>query len=130
MPKKPRKREYLPPTHEVVNKKETAPRMRRSRPSSGGRGGGQWRLPPEPSLRRTLRRLPIYFLILFALQFFLMGDQAEKDNLSPAQRAFYASVTAGMVTLAFAPFMYWMERWSYRMQKRRYERDHGTGGDG
>lgn len=124
--KKPRKREYIPPVHEVLNKKESTPRAARggaatSRGRSGG-GARQHRVPPEPSLRRTLRRLPVYFAILLALQYFLVDEEAAK-KLSTWQRLNLSAMYAAVVTLAFAPFMYWMEKWSYRMQMKRLQRD-------
>jgi hypothetical protein len=130
--KKPRKREYNPPSHEVVNKKETGPRVQRSAPPKGRAGGagagaraGQVRLPPEPSIKRTMKRLPVYFVILLALQYFLIDEEAAKDY-SQLERVAISALYALLVTVAFAPFMYWMERWSYRMQMKRIN----PGGDG
>ena len=132
--RKPRKREYVPPTHEVLNKKDVAPRKRGEGPQPGPRGAAAgrprgYRVPPPPSWRRTLRRLPIYFLLLFALQYFLVDGKAAQD-LTTGQRVGLSALYALVVTIVFAPFMYWMERWSYGVQMRRIEKDGGLGAGG
>jgi hypothetical protein len=104
--RKPRKRAYTPPQNEVSNKRQHAPR------SKSARGGGTRNSyqPQPPSWRRTLRRLPIYFIIIFGLQYFVLKSA---EDLSKNERLLQALGTAAIVTLAFAPFMHLMDRMSY-----------------
>jgi hypothetical protein len=122
--KKARKRAYIPPSSEVVNKRERAETTRTVRSSaqrSGGGGRGSYEY-PTPSLGRTLKRLPIYFLMLFALQYFLLNNEGKVDGID---LVIAAGATAGLVTLVFAPFMHMMDRMAYN----RYQRKMGAGSD-
>ena len=71
---------------------------------------------PKPTLQRTLKRLPIYFLLIFALQFFFTKT---KGDVSTVDRVLVAATLAAVVTVIFAPFMHMMDRFAYnRYQKR------------
>lgn len=114
--KKTRKRAYIPPSSEVVNRRERTETTRTERVSTQ-RAQGPQRHPgyPVPSLGRTLRRLPIYFVMILALQYFL-----NPQKLEGADRWIASGIAAGVVTLIFAPFMHMMDRLAYnRWQKRQ-----------
>jgi hypothetical protein len=119
--KKARKRAYIPPAHEVVNRRErTAPSrtQRAATPRGGAQGtGGQAYQYPVPGIRRTLRRLPIYFVLIFALQYFLAGQ--EQQGMETSQRLMFAATTSAFVTVLFAPFMHVMDKWAYSRYLRR-----------
>lgn len=120
--KKIRKREYIPPSHEVVNRKErttSAPRVTKSTRTAAPRGGGargQYEY-PQPSWRRTFKRLPIYFLLIFALQYFMPSEAAK--NSSDSERLFVAAGLAAVITIVFAPFMHMMDRMAYNRWLKR-----------
>jgi hypothetical protein len=120
--KKARKRAYIPPASEVVNKRERSETTRTQRTSApraqGGRPAYEY---PTPSLRRTLKRLPVYFLMIFALQYFLLSREGKVEG---TDLFVAAAATAGLVTVIFAPFMHMMDRMAYG----RYQRK--LGGDG
>src|SRR5688500_18811436 len=99
--KKTRKRAYIPPSSEVVNRRERTETTRTERVSTQ-RAQGPRQHPgyPVPSLGRTLRRLPIYFVMILALQYFL-----NPQKLEGADRWIASAIAAGVVTLIFAPFM-------------------------
>jgi hypothetical protein len=119
--KKARKRAYIPPSNEVVNRRErsaTSRTQRASRPGPArGAGARQQYEYPMPGLKRTARRLPIYFLLIFALQYFLMGQ--EQQDLSTSQRVASAALVAAFITVLFAPFMHVMDKWAYTRYLRR-----------
>lgn len=116
--KKPRKRAYIPPSHEVVHKQHRAAgsTSRSARTAPRARAAGAYEY-PVPSLSRTLRRLPVYFVLIFALQFYLLGTGAKV--MSMADRAAFAALQAGLVTLMFAPFMHVMDRFAYNRYLKR-----------
>ena len=72
---------------------------------------------PTPSLKRTLKRLPIYFVLILALQYFL--SRSEHPNDSAARLLAFAAAQAAIVTLVFAPFMHWMDKLSYNRWLKR-----------
>jgi hypothetical protein len=121
--KKTRKRAYIPPSSEVVNRKAHTTSSARSRPAgrSGGAGANNPRsanyVYPTPSLKRTLKRLPIYFLLIFALQVWLLGN--DKKDISTSDRVLFAAAQAANVTIVFAPFMHWMDKLSYNRWLKR-----------
>ena len=114
--KKTRKRAYIPPSQEVANRRERVAGHASVRPGSRAATGRNGTPYPVPSLRRTLRRLPIYFGLIFALQFYLLGTGKE---LSAGERLQYAALQAGLVTLCFAPFMHMMDRFAYNRFLKR-----------
>ncbi|MCW2923753.1 MAG: hypothetical protein JWM98_1157 [Thermoleophilia bacterium] len=123
--KKARKRAYIPPSSEVVNRRERTETTRTQRGSTarpprgaarGGRGGADF-VYPEPSWGRTLKRLPIYFVMIFALQY-LLGGEAAKD-MDTQKRLIYALGSAAFVTVLFAPFMHMMDRFAYNRSLKR-----------
>lgn len=122
--RKAKKTAYIPPAHEIENKREHKPRAQRAQRSS--RGAGRRREPPPPSWRRVLKKLPLYFLLLFALQYSLSGNQYD-DN---GARAFAAAVQAAVVSVAFLPFMYYLERGQYRRWQTRMQRERSHKEDG
>lgn len=118
--RKPRKRDYIPPTNEVLNRKEraSAPTGRAARPARGAanaRGGRSAYVYPEPSLSRTLRRLPVYFVMIFILQYFLLKTDADATQ---TQRLLAAGTVSLLVTVVFAPFMHVMDKFSYNRWKK------------
>ncbi|MCW2961535.1 MAG: hypothetical protein JWM90_1922 [Thermoleophilia bacterium] len=70
---------------------------------------------PKPTLQRTLKRLPIYFLMIFALQYFIIGGETDGTR----ERLTYAALQAAIVTIAFAPFMHMMDRFAYNRYVKR-----------
>lgn len=118
--KKTRKRAYIPPSNEVVNRRERTPARRAERVHRTQQGRGSARQPyayPQPSLRRTLRRLPIYFVLIFALQYFLAPASAQ--DLPTSERLMLAASSAAFVTVLFAPFMHVMDRFAYNRYLKR-----------
>jgi hypothetical protein len=121
--KKARKRAYIPPSNEVVNRRERpaassrVDRNQRAAMSQRGAGGRQAYAYPKPSLQRTLKRLPIYFVLIFALQYFFAGQNAK--DADTAQRLLIAVSSAAFVTILFAPFMHVMDRFAYNRYLRR-----------
>jgi hypothetical protein len=121
--KKTRKRAYIPPTSEVVNRKERTT-VTSSRPARGAasapRGANNPRsanyVYPTPSFKRTAKRLPIYFLLIFALQYWQYGSH---DDVNATSRTLMALGTAAAITLVFAPFMHWMDKLSYNRWLKR-----------
>jgi len=116
--RKPRKREYIPPVHEVVNKKD-AVRTKRPAPAVSRRSP-DWR-PPEPTWRRTLRRVPVYFVLLFGLNWFMMSGA--KTDYTRNEIVTQSLLTAALYAVLFIPILYWMERWTYSKSIKRIERD-------
>ena len=115
--KKARKRAYIPPSSEVVNKRERTETTRTQRVPSAQRGAARVYEYPVPSLKRTLRRLPIYFAMIFALQYWLLGQ--DKKGPEGTDLLVAAAATAGLVTVMFAPFMHMMDRLAYNRHQRR-----------
>lgn len=118
--KKTRKRAYIPPSNEVVNRRERTParRAERAQRTQPGRGGPRPAYAyPQPSLRRTLRRLPIYFVLILALQYFLAPASAR--DLPTSERLMLAASSAAFVTILFAPFMHVMDRFAYNRYLKR-----------
>jgi hypothetical protein len=115
--KKARKRAYIPPSSEVVNKRERSETTRTHRTSApraqGGRPAYEY---PTPSLGRTLKRLPIYALLIFGMQFYLLGQEHKLDT---QHRLIAAAGFAAVITLCFAPFMHMMDRMAYNRQQKR-----------
>jgi hypothetical protein len=115
--KKARKRAYIPPANEVVNRRERSEAQRRApRASTASRGGRQAYEYPQPSLKRTAKRLPIYFLLIFAFQYWAVGQE---QDLATTQRLAYAAMVAGFISILFAPFMHVMDKWAYARYLRR-----------
>lgn len=118
--KKSRKRAYIPPSSEVVNRRERTEATSRpaARPARGSnqRGSANYQY-PLPSLKRTAKRLPIYFLLIFGLQFYLLQDA--KGDSSTGEIALFAAGQAGIVTLVFAPFMHLMDKLAYNRWLKR-----------
>lgn len=118
--KKARKRAYIPPSNEVVNRREraaAAPRVDRTQRAAQQQRGGKAFVPPKPSIGRTLKRLPLYFVLIFALQYWFAGQNAK--DADTMQRLLIASSSAAFVTIMFAPFMHVMDRFAYNRHLRR-----------
>jgi hypothetical protein len=113
--KKTRKRAYIPPSHEVVNRRERSENTTTRHATRANSANRSSLAVPPPSWRRTARKLPIYFLLIFALQYFMLAEA----NYAPAQRLGIAAMQAGLVTLAFAPFMHMMDRFAYNRYLKR-----------
>jgi hypothetical protein len=117
--KKSRKRAYIPPSHEVVNRRErteTTRTHRTSAPRGSRTPGPAGREILPPSWARTLRRLPIYAVLIFAMQFYLLGQEHKLDT---AHRLIAAAGFAVVITICFAPFMHMMDRMAYNRQQKR-----------
>lgn len=119
--KKARKRAYIPPSAEVVNRKErttSSPRVQRTQATRGGAAGarGQYAY-PKPSFRRTAKRLPIYFVLIFALQYWFAGQDAR--GFDTQERLVFAAGSAAFVTVLFAPFMHIMDKFAYTRYLRK-----------
>lgn len=117
--KKARKRAYIPPSSEVVNRKEratTGPRTQRTQATRGAGARGQY-VYPTPSLKRTLKRLPVYFVLIFALQYFFAGQDPKFDTTN--EKLVFAAGSAAFVTILFAPFMHVMDKFAYNRYLRR-----------
>lgn len=115
--RKTRKRAYIPPSSEVVNRRERTETTRteraRQRTQPGPRQNAGY---PVPSFGRTLRRLPIYFVMILALQYYLNPQKLEGGD-----RWMAAALAAGIVTLIFAPFMHMMDRLAYNRWLKRQQ---------
>ena len=119
--KKARKRAYIPPSSEVVNRRETTSRAKPSG-GAGGRASGRTNargeyVYPTPSLQRTAKRLPVYFVLIFALQYYLLGTGSKPVDGS--DRLVFALGQAALVTVFFAPFMHVMDRVAYNRYLKR-----------
>jgi len=78
------------------------------------RGGRAVRVPPPPSWERAARRSLILGAVIFAL-FFVLGSKNGGHNLPTALGL------AGLYTLLFVPFTYFLDRFSYNRWQRRAE---------
>ena len=118
--KKARKRAYIPPSAEVVNRKErttSSPRVQRTQAARGAAGPrGQYNY-PTPSLKRTLKRLPVYFVLIFALQYWFAGQ--DERGFDTQERLIFAAGSASFVTVLFAPFMHIMDKFAYSRYLRK-----------
>lgn len=118
--KKRRKRAYIPPANEVVNQRERSngqARVQKTTAKSNARGARTQPQYPVPSLARTARRLPIYFVMIFALQYWVIGS--EQPDLATGQRLMQSGMIAAFITVLFAPFMHIMDKWAYTRYLRR-----------
>jgi hypothetical protein len=77
----------------------------------GGRGG---RVPSPPSWERAARRSLILGAVIFAL-FFVLGSKNGGHNVLSALGL------AGLYTLLFIPFTYFLDRFAYTRFQRRAE---------
>lgn len=114
--RKPRKRAYIPPSHEVVNKREPTEQVRtvRNAPRGGAAGAGGKRefIMEPPTWRRTMRRVPVYMVMIFAMQYFFTKGSSQ-------ERLRDAAISAAAITVAFLPMMFLMERWQYTRWLRK-----------
>ena len=78
-------------------------------PQRGGRAG---RVPPPPSWERAARRSLILGAVIFAL-FFVLGAKNGGHNIASALGL------AGLYTLLFIPFTYFLDRFAYNRFQRR-----------
>jgi len=77
----------------------------------GGRGG---RVPPPPSWERAAKRSLILGAVIFAL-FYVLGSKNGGHNIASALGL------AGLYTLLFIPFTYFLDRFAYNRFQRRTE---------
>lgn len=112
--KKIRKRAYIPPSNEVQNRKERVVSKTERRPSNNSRANF---VPPTPSIKRTAKRLPIYFVMVLALQFYLL-NRAEPSR-SNLDLLLFAGAQSAIVTLVLAPFMHLMDKTAYNRWLKR-----------
>jgi hypothetical protein len=85
----------------------------KAQPQRGGRAG---RVPPPPSWERAARRSLILGAVIFAL-FLVLGSKNGGHNLPTALGL------AGLYTLLFVPFTYFLDRFAYNRWQRRTEQD-------
>jgi hypothetical protein len=83
----------------------------KAQPQRGGRAG---RVPPPPSWERAARRSLILGAVIFAL-FFVLNSNKSGNNLARALGL------AGLYTLLFIPFTYFLDRFAYNRFQRRAE---------
>lgn len=76
------------------------------------RGGRAGRVPPPPSWERAARRSLILGAVIFAL-FFVLGAKNGGYNIASALGL------AGLYTLLFIPFTYFLDRFAYNRFQRR-----------
>jgi hypothetical protein len=81
----------------------------KAQPQRGGRAG---RVPPPPSWERAARRSLILGAVIFAL-FFVLGAKNGGHNIASALGL------AGLYTLLFIPFTYFLDRFAYNRFQRR-----------
>ena len=81
----------------------------KAQPRRGGRAG---RVPPPPSWERAARRSLILGAVIFAL-FFVLGAKNGGHNVASALGL------AGLYTLLFIPFTYFLDRFAYNRFQRR-----------
>ena len=81
----------------------------KAQPQRGGRTG---RVPPPPSWQRAARRSLILGAVIFAL-FFVLGAKNGGHNIASALGL------AGLYTLLFIPFTYFLDRFAYNRFQRR-----------
>jgi hypothetical protein len=83
----------------------------KAQPQRGGRAG---RVPSPPSWERAARRSLILGAVIFAL-FFVLGAKNGGHNIASALGL------AGLYTLLFIPFTYFLDRFAYNRFQRRAE---------
>jgi hypothetical protein len=90
----------------------------KAQPQRGGRAG---RVPPPPSWERAARRSLILGAVIFAL-FFVLGAKNGGHNIASALGL------AGLYTLLFIPFTYFLDRFAYNRFQRRAGQQGGQKG--
>jgi hypothetical protein len=83
----------------------------KTQPQRGGRAG---RVPPAPSWQRAARRAFILGAVIFAL-FYVLGSKNGNHHIGSAL------ALAGLYTLLFIPFTYYIDRFSHKRWQRRVE---------
>ena len=122
--KKPRKRPYVQPPHEVENRKErpageTRRPTRRQQPELRDSKGRRVRPVEPPSWKRSIRRAPLVFVLFFGLQYFLSGSLGATSDLSTEDRLIRAAFQGIFMTVLFVPLSYYMDRFMYRFYLRK-----------
>ena len=92
-------------------KRENGKPKAKAQPQRGGRAG---RVPPPPSWERAARRSLILGAVIFAL-FYVLGSKNGGHNIASALGL------AGLYTLLFIPFTYFLDRFAYNRFQRRTE---------
>jgi hypothetical protein len=87
------------------------PRIQQQQQRRGGRAG---RVPQPPSWERAARRSLILGAVIFAL-FLVLGSKSGSHNIPSALGL------AGLYTLLFIPFTYFLDRFAYTRFQRRVE---------
>jgi len=95
----------------VLEKRDNGKPKAKAQPQRGGRAG---RIPPPPSWERAARRSLILGAVIFAL-FFVLSSKKGGHNIPTALGL------AGLYTLLFVPFTYFLDRFAYNRWQRRTE---------
>ena len=95
----------------VPEKRDNGTPRAKAQPQRGGRAG---RVPPPPSWERAARRSLILGAVIFAL-FFVLNSKKGGNNIASALGL------AGLYTLLFIPFTYFLDRFAYNRFQRRAE---------
>jgi hypothetical protein len=95
----------------ALEKRDNEKPKAKAQPQRGGRAG---RVPPPPSWERAARRSLILGAVIFAL-FFVLGSKNGGHNIPTALGL------AGLYTLLFVPFTYFLDRFAYNRWQRRAE---------
>jgi hypothetical protein len=85
------------------------PKAQQQQQQRGGRAG---RVPPPPSWERAAKRSLILGAVIFAL-FYILGSKNGGHNIATALGL------AGLYTLLFIPFTYFLDRFAYNRFQRR-----------
>ena len=116
--RKQRKSAYIPPAHEVVNRKERrASGPRKSRPATDAKGR-RVIVPEPPSWRRALRQAPLYGLLMVLVEY--VFGKGEANARLAAAVAF--AIPAMLVMI---PFIYWIDRTKWRRYQQMQDASKG-----
>ena len=122
--RKPRKSAYIPPQHEVTNRRPKARVTRASGTSKGSRF--ETRVPQPPSWRRIGKQAPIYYVVVAVAQYLLAPHHDRAGHaISQGERLLTSAGSSLAVIVAFIPFMYFLERNRWR----RYQQTQNRSGD-
>ena len=114
---KPRKRPYIQPPSEVTDRERPRTRVVKAGPRSGDArfytapNGRKMPVPAAPSIKRSLKQLPLYFVAMAVVVYFTSKGQTTNARLT------FALLQAVMLCVIFLPMLYWLDK----MRFNRYE---------